>query len=95
LLDPVDDLPPATAITDVRPLSAGRVMVRGTTSDNGVVKKVVVNGREARLSQGLSGEWEVVLEGVRPGELTVTAHGEDAAGNVEKMPHVVRVTVGR
>jgi hypothetical protein len=90
----VDDLAPATANMYVR-AEAGRVVVRGTTSDNDVVKKVVVNGREARLAAGLSGGWEIVLEGVGPGELTVTAHAEDAAGNVEKVPHVVRAVVGR
>jgi hypothetical protein len=94
LLDPVDDLPPATTITDVRVLGGGKVAARGTTSDNGEVKKVLVNGRQARLRGGW-GEWEVVLEGVPAGELTVTAHAEDAAGNVEKMPHVVRLVVGR
>ncbi len=95
LLDPVDDLPPATAITYVGPPAAGKVVVRGTTSDNGAIKRVVVNGREARLSAGLSGEWEVVLEGVPSGERIVTACAEDAAGNVEKTPHVVRALPAR
>jgi len=32
-------------------------------------------------------EWEVVLSGVKPGELK--AHAEDVAGNAEKWPHVL------
>src|SRR5262249_11171351 len=46
LLDPVDDLPPATVITHVRRLEDGKVAVRGTTSDNGTVRRVLVNGKE-------------------------------------------------
>jgi ubiquinone/menaquinone biosynthesis C-methylase UbiE len=87
LLDPVDDLPPATVITHVRREKDGRVTVRGTTSDNGVVKRVVVNGREARALAGNFGEWEVVVEGVASGDVRLEAHAEDAAGNVERRGH--------
>jgi hypothetical protein len=88
LLDPVDDLPPATVITHVK-AEGGKLMVRGTTSDNGVVTKVVVNGQEAKALSPNFSEWEVVLAGVKPGELKLTAHAEDAAGNVERRPHVL------
>jgi hypothetical protein len=47
LLDPVDDLPPATVITHVRS-KGNKVIVRGTTSDNGTVKRILVNGKPAR-----------------------------------------------
>jgi len=43
-LDPVDDLPPATVITHFGKPAAGKVTVRGTTSDNGMVRRVLVNG---------------------------------------------------
>src|SRR5262249_28582996 len=43
LLDPVDDLPPTTVITHVR-RAGDRLTVRGTTADNGTVKRVLVNG---------------------------------------------------
>src|SRR5262249_29530135 len=43
VLDPVDDLPPTTVITHVRRPASGKVVVRGTTADNGAVKRVVVN----------------------------------------------------
>lgn len=87
LLDPVDDLPPTTVVTHVKVEGTGMV-VRGTTADNGVVKKVVVNDRKATALAPNFAEWEVVLAGVKAGELKLTAHAEDAAGNVEIRPHV-------
>lgn len=85
LLDPVDDLPPNTVITHVIP-AGDAVTVRGTTSDNGAIAKVIVNGKLANATRPNFAEWEVTLTGVK-GELR--AHAEDAAGNVEKTPHVV------
>ena len=69
--------------------------VRGTTSDNGAVRRVLVNGRAARPLAPNFAEWEAVLEGVRPGALRLTAGAEDGAGNVEQTPHVTDVTVPR
>jgi hypothetical protein len=86
LLDPVDDLPPATVITHVKSQD-GKLVVRGTTADNGTVKKVIVNGKDARALTSNFAEWEVALENVRPGEVRLTAHAEDAAGNIEKLAH--------
>src|SRR5207249_900179 len=91
VLDPVDDLPPTTVITHVRRAAAGKVVVRGTTADNGTVKRVVVNGQEARALTPNFAEWEVTLERVPAGEVRIQAHAEDAAENVETRPHVVRV----
>jgi hypothetical protein len=90
-LHPVDDLPPATVITRVERLSDGRVRVSGTTNDNGTVTKVTVNGQAAKALATNFAEWEAVLRNVKPGEIKVSAHAEDAAGNVEKRPHVVVV----
>jgi hypothetical protein len=95
LLDPADDLPPTTVITHVAPLGAGKILVRGTTSDNGTVKRVAVNGHGARALTPNFAEWEIELSRAMPGELKVTAHAEDAAGNVEKLPHVRTVFVSR
>ena len=89
LLDPVDDLPPTTVITHVQRAQDGKVIVRGTTSDNGTVRRVVVNGKEARSVRANFAEWEIVLEGMPPGELTLQAYGEDVVGNIEQRPHVV------
>jgi hypothetical protein len=95
LLGPVDDLPPATVITHVGRAEGGKVVVRGSTSDNGTIKTVRVNGREARSVGANFAEWEVVLDDVRSGELKLEAQAEDAAGNIEKRPHVLTVKLSR
>ncbi len=91
VLDPVDDLPPTTVITHVDRPAAGKVVVRGTTADNGAVKRVVVNGQAARAVSANFAEWEVTLERPAAGVFRVQAHAEDAAGNVEPRPHTVVV----
>jgi RNA polymerase sigma factor (sigma-70 family) len=88
LLDPIDDLPPTTVITQVQ-RSAGKLTVRGVASDNGTIKRVLVNGKEARALRDNFAEWEITLE--TSGATTLKAHAEDAAGNVEKLEHVVSV----
>jgi hypothetical protein len=90
LLDPVDDVPPVTVITHIE-RKAARVLVRGTTSDNGVVTRVLVNGGRAKALADNFAKWEAVLTDVTPGELQITAHAEDAAGNIEKRPHVIAI----
>jgi hypothetical protein len=90
LLDPLDDLPPATVITFTQRLPGDKLLVRGTTSDNGVVKKVLVNGRQAKSVTGTFAEWEVVLH-IAGANMKVEAFAEDAAGNVEKRSHVLTV----
>lgn len=87
LLTPVDDLPPATVITSGRKLDGGMLLVRGTTSDNGAVTRVVINGVAAKSLRDDFAEWEATI----PAALKLQAHAEDAAGNVEKMPHVVTI----
>jgi hypothetical protein len=89
LLDPVDDLPPMTVITQVHKLPGGKLVVRGTTADNGSVKRVVVNGVEAKAMAANFAQWEVTLEKVPGGDGKLEGHAEDAAGNVEKTRHVV------
>jgi hypothetical protein len=89
-LDPVDDLPPTTVITHVRRCGA-RLVVRGTTADNGVVAKVLVNGRPARALAPNFAEWEAVLPAPSGAVKHVRAQATDAAGNVEPRPHVVAV----
>lgn len=82
LLTPVDDLPPVTVITRVV-REASTVTVRGTVLDNGEIQRVVVNGKDAKVT---GTEWEIVLEG-KPA--TIEAHAEDRAGNVEKRSHKI------
>jgi hypothetical protein len=86
----VDDLSPVTVITHVS-RAKGKLNVSGTTSDNGTVKRVLVNGREAQALAPNFAEWEVVLEDAGSAEVKLAAQAEDAAGNVEKMPHVLSV----
>jgi hypothetical protein len=50
------------------------------------VRRVLVNGREAKARAANFAEWEAELPA---GAAAVTAHAEDAAGNVEKRPHTV------
>jgi hypothetical protein len=90
LLDPVDDMPPTTVITHIQRQDK-RVIVRGCTADNGNVKRVVVNGKEAKAITPNFDQWEIVLEEEPTDPLKIKAFAEDAAGNVEKRPHVVTV----
>lgn len=98
LLDPIDDTPPATVIVWPHPgqqarLVDGQLIVRGCTTDNEATRRVVINGVEARSTDFNFHAWEVRLPNVSPGKLTITAYGEDEAGNVEATAHVVEITV--
>ncbi|HJZ58759.1 MAG TPA: hypothetical protein VKE74_27700, partial [Gemmataceae bacterium] len=86
-LDPVDDLPPATVITRII-RSGDKVTVRGTTSDNGPVKRVRVNGTDAKPTAPNFAQWEATLPA---GEPKLSVFAEDAAGNVEQTPMVVKL----
>ncbi|HZN34768.1 MAG TPA: hypothetical protein VFB80_13160, partial [Pirellulaceae bacterium] len=86
LLDPVDDLPPITVVTHVEK-RAGQLLVRGSAADNGEIKRVVVNGQPAQLDAA-SSAWQAEL----PADTaSITAHSEDAAGNIEKLTHKVQL----
>jgi hypothetical protein len=91
----VDDLPPTTVITHVGKAADGKVAVRGTTADNGTVKRVLVNGTEAKAVAANFAEWEITLENLPTGGGKLEAHAEDAAGNVERRPHVLVVNGAR
>ena len=86
LVDPVDDLPPATMITGVRSVG-GALQVSGISEDNDKIASVTVNGQKARIvrqSPGLA-EWEITIAPPRDG--TILAAARDAAGNVERVGH--------
>jgi hypothetical protein len=91
-LNPIDKLPPQTVVTQVR-AERSRLLVRGNTADNGNVKRVLVNGQEARFLSGKHGAWEVTLDGMKPGLFTLSAHAEDEAGNVEITKHELAVVL--
>ncbi len=90
LLDPIDDRPPLTVITNVLHRD-GRWLVRGTSSDDGTIRRVLVNGKEARPTRDNFAEWEITLDGSASEPLHLTARAEDAEGNVEPRPHVVEI----
>ena len=91
LLNPIDDLPPTTVITYFERKEGGKLTVRGVTADNGTVKRVLVNGREAHAVLTNFAQWEIDLEDNPKSEFTIQAHAEDIAGNVETHPHSVIV----
>ena len=64
----------------------GRVLIRGVAADDGDIKTVRVNGQAARSIGPNFSQWEVVLDGLAPGPLTLAAAAEDAAGNLERSP---------
>lgn len=96
-VSPKDDRPPTTVITGVERARYGQIVVRGTTADNGKVTRVTVNGVEAREVEPNFAQWEARVDvpaGGAGGEgatapATLTAVSADAAGNVEKTPHVL------
>jgi hypothetical protein len=82
----VDDLPPTTVITRIIKQD-GKLIVRGFTADNGIVKRVLVNGKEAKSLAPNFSEWEITLDAVAE----LKAQSEDSAGNIEQTPMVVEV----
>ena len=66
------------------------VLVRGSVTDNGEIKRVVVNGTEAELDAA-SGQWVISLLRSDNSPLEIIAHSEDAAGNVEQLVHKIKL----
>ena len=87
LLDPIDDLPPATIITSVT-RAGSKLVVRGISHDNGEIVSVKVNGQSAKLVSSNSGvvDWSIQLPVPRDGKLTAVS--SDKAGNRELTGHV-------
>jgi hypothetical protein len=54
ILDPIDDIPPATVITSVR-RDGNSVIVRGISHDNGSIVSVNVNGQNATIESSSAG----------------------------------------
>jgi hypothetical protein len=86
LLSPVDDLPPCTVITRIDS-NGDRLLIQGTTHDNGVVKTISVNGKSARILSQVHGvaDWSIEL----PKSKSITATATDATGNRELNPHKI------
>jgi hypothetical protein len=92
LLQPVDDLPPATIITSIV-RDGDTLTVRGVSHDNGEITRVTVNGKPAEVSasavRGGVIDWHVSL--LAKGVKEVTGQATDAAGNTEQHAHTRRV----
>lgn len=90
LLNPVDDLPPATIILSVR-RHGSKLLVTGVSHDNGVIRSVTVNGNGAKIDRIQPGmvDWTVHLPLPKDGR--VVAAAVDEAGNRETLTHVVVV----
>jgi hypothetical protein len=93
--NPIDDLPPATAITSFGSvndgtsvsLSNGSLTLQGVSTDNGTITSVSVNGISATPLVSDYSRWQVTIPGLSTGSYTVVAQAVDAAGNVELNPH--------
>ncbi len=86
LLEPANDLPPATIITGVSRLPDGSLHVRGTTCSGGVIRAVLVNGQPAHPVGTDLSEWQITLPADAASE-TLVAGAEDASGLKEQTPH--------
>lgn len=93
VLDPVDDLPPATVITAMRRVG-DRLAVTGITHDNGEIAVVTVNGVGAKMFKTHNGVADWAVEVPLPTDGVVTARATDDAGNVEQTGHVMRTAQG-
>ncbi len=86
-----DDSSPNTIITFVASPKNGQRLVRGTSTDNGEIRRVVVNGCEARpIAPGFT-EWEITIE--EPENGIISAGAEDVTGNIETDLHRVRIGI--
>jgi hypothetical protein len=92
-LEPLDDRPPVTVVTDTSRRGPGRLLVRGAAADNGAIRHVEVNGHKARPVAPGYARWEVEIDGVSAGLVSLVAAATDEAGNTERTPHRVSTTV--
>jgi hypothetical protein len=90
LLDPVDDLPPATIVTQAR-RSGDKLTISGISHDNGEIVSVTVNGQEAEIVNAGAGVVDWKIEVTAPGDGRIVACAADQAGNTEQTAHEVQV----
>lgn len=90
LLDPVDDLPPATAITQTR-RAGDKLIVSGVSHDNGEIVSVAVNGQKATIVSQSAGVADWSIELAPPSDGKIAAAATDRMGNVELTPHRIQV----
>jgi hypothetical protein len=90
LLDPIDDLPPATVITLAR-RAGDKLIVAGISHDNGDIVSVTVNGQPAKIATNNAGVVDWNIELALPSDGKITAGATDRAGNAEQTPHQLKV----
>lgn len=78
-LAPVTDLAPIVVATYLGGPRNGKIAIRGTAAATGTVRKIQVNGMEARAVRPNFAEWEITLPATSRG---FTVRAEDAAGNI-------------
>lgn len=90
LLDPIDDLPPATVITSIRH-DGNELLVEGISHDNGRIVAVQVDGHKAEQVSAGSGivDWRIRIAIPQDGRIAALAI--DEAGNTEQTAHTVTV----
>jgi hypothetical protein len=99
LLDPIDDQPPATIITwpkrglPVKLGKSGTLEVRGTSTDDYKIVRVVVNSVEVNdLDYNFTG-WSVKISSLKPGKVKLTALATDKVGNREQTAHILMIII--
>jgi hypothetical protein len=90
-LEPLDDRPPVSVVTRIKPMEEGRLLVQGAAADDGEIRRVSVNGKDARALAPNFSQWEITLEPCDASTRTVIACAVDAAGNREPTPHRVKL----
>src|SRR5262249_44098857 len=88
LLQPANDLPPATVILSVR-RQQDQLAVKGLSHDNGVISSVTVNGQAAKLDRLQPGHLYCTTSLPLSKDGRVVAAATDEAGNRETLAHVV------
>lgn len=90
LLNPIDDLPPATIITSIR-RTADIIDISGVSHDNGDIVSIQVNGHDAEVMTTSAGVvvWRVSLNVPADGRLIASASDRD--GNKEQTGHVIQI----
>lgn len=89
LLEPIDDLPPATSITSIR-RQGDTLKISGISHDNGTIAKVTINATPVTIN--IPTPRPSRLGNHRAGSRTITARATDQSGNSERWPQVVQMS---
>jgi hypothetical protein len=90
LLDPVDDLPPATIVTRYR-RQGDQLAVTGVAHDNGEIDRILVNGHLAEVRSRNAGVVDWAIELPWPQDETILALAVDQDGNREQTGHRIKI----